>query len=142
MFALAEEEGIEILWFDFNPPIRGLYWAPKKFPPVIGLDNKLDTNTPLLRCIMAEELGHHFTLDRDCLCRTYFNYRDRLAISKAEYRAFRWAAIYLMPKARLVQAFHLGYVEAWRLADRFNVTEDMVRFRLRLPDINNEKVIV
>ncbi|WP_276662300.1 ImmA/IrrE family metallo-endopeptidase [Syntrophomonas wolfei] len=135
MLVIAEKEGINIRWWNFNPPIRGAYWAPPEVPPVIFLDHSLNHNTPLLRCVFAEELGHHFTLDRHCLCQPYFNYRDRLATSKAEYKALRWAAKYLMPKRQIYAAIKSGYQERWTLADYFNVTEEMVTYRIKLPDI-------
>jgi len=132
MYAIAEREGINIRWWDFAPPLRGLYWAPKDLPPVIALDNALENNTPLLRSIFAEELGHHFTLDRAAICRTYFNYRDRLAVSRAEYRAWKWAAEYLIPKKQLRKALRNGNGTLWDLAELFDVTEEMMEFRLKL----------
>jgi len=131
MYSVAQQEGIEIEWWNFVPPILGMYWAPSDLPPVIFLDNSLEHNTRLLRCVMAEELGHHFTLDRDCLCRTYFNYRDRLAVSRAEYRALRWAAKYLIPADKLEHTIKRGYREIWELAEHFEATEEMVAFRLK-----------
>jgi Zn-dependent peptidase ImmA (M78 family) len=136
MFRIAGQEGIDIEWQEFIPPIRGIYWAPDGIPPVIWLDKTLIKNTRLLRCVMAEELGHHFTLDRgDCLCSIYFNYRDRLAVSRAEYRALRWAAKYLMPIDKLNQVIKSGMTRTWELAEHFDVTETIVRFRLGLPDL-------
>jgi len=135
MYSIAEQQEIEIEWWDFVPPILGVYWAPSDLPPVIFLDKSLETQTRLLRCVMAEELGHHYTLDRDCLCRTYFNYRDRLAVSRAEYRAWKWAAMHLMPLDRMGQAIRDGITEKWELAEYFEVTEEMVRFRIEMPDV-------
>ncbi len=133
LFALAEQERISVWWWDFEPPVKGLYWAPPGVAPLIALDHSLAHNTPLLRTVCAEELGHHFTTASAAICRTYCNYRDRLFISKAEYRALRWAARYLMPKHKLEQAFRDGCIEVWSLAEWFRVTEEMVRFRLDLP---------
>jgi Zn-dependent peptidase ImmA (M78 family) len=130
MFNVAAREGISIRWCNFEPPIRGMYWDPIIKNPVIWLDKSLEYNTRILRCVMAEELGHHFTLDRDCLTRTYFNYRDRLAVSRAEYRALRWAAKLLVPGDKLGQAIRDGIRERWELAEYFEVTEEMVEFRL------------
>jgi hypothetical protein len=36
---------------------------------------------------------------------------------------------------KLILTFRQGIVEVWELADYFIVTEDMIRFRLSLPDI-------
>jgi Zn-dependent peptidase ImmA (M78 family) len=135
MYRIAGQESIDIEWQEFISPIRGIYWAPDDIPPVIWLDRSLENNNRLLRCVMAEELGHHFTLDRDCLCRTYFNYQDRLAVSRAEYRALRWAAIYLIPRNKFEQAIKQGIRERWELAEYFNVTEQMVDFRLSLLEL-------
>jgi hypothetical protein len=61
MLQLAEDEAIAVEFFDFIPPVRGIYFTEEYLPPIIGLDNSLPHDTPLLRCILAEELGHHFT---------------------------------------------------------------------------------
>jgi len=134
MFELAEREGINVRWWNFEPPIRGMYWAPQKAPPIIFLSNSLEGNTRLLRCVMAEELGHHFTLEHECLCDTYYNYRDRLAVSRAEFRALRWAAQYLIPIDKFAQAVRNGVTEQWQLAETFDVIEDIVVYRLAMPD--------
>ncbi|NSW83353.1 MAG: hypothetical protein HPY90_08775 [Syntrophothermus sp.] len=92
LFDLAEQEGIIVRWWDFIPPVRGLYWAPKDLPPVIGLDNSLQYDHRTLRCVLAEELGHHFTASVN---RTFCSYRDRIWFSREELRAHRWVALYL-----------------------------------------------
>ena len=132
MYKIAERENIDIEWQDFIPPVRGIYWAPTGIPPVIWLDKSLEYNPRLLRCVMAEELGHHFTTTGNCLCRTYFNYRDRLGVSRAEHRALRWAAEYLIPKKNLQKASKSGNDTLWGLAELFDVTEEMMKFRLGL----------
>jgi len=101
MCRLAEREGIEVRWWDFHPSVLGLYWHPLSLPPVIGLNNAIEHNTPLLRTVMAEELGHHFTSSGRGLYRTFCHYRQRLELSRIEYRALRWAAEHLMPTVGL-----------------------------------------
>ena len=81
MFRIAENEGIEIYWWGFHPSILGLYWAPYYLPPIIGLNREIEHNTPLLRTIMAEELGHHFTSTGLGVYRTFCHYRNRMEIS-------------------------------------------------------------
>lgn len=133
LFALAKKECIAVWWWDFAPPVKGLYWAPPGLAPLIALDHSLTHNNSLLRTVLAEELGHHFTTADDCLCRTYCNYQDRLSISKAEHKALKWAAEYLMPNRELQKAIKHGIQEKWELAEYFDVTEEMVDFRLGLP---------
>ncbi|MDK2816207.1 MAG: hypothetical protein PWR22_836 [Moorella sp. (in: firmicutes)] len=135
LLKIAEREGIVIDYWDFKPPLQAVYWTEPGIPPIIGLSWTLLNNRPLFRCILAEELGHHFTTVGDAIPKTYYNYSDRLMVSRAEYRALKWAALYLMPLNKLVQAFKEGIVERWELAEYFDVTEQMVDFRLKLPDL-------
>lgn len=132
MYILAEQEEVNIRWWDFIPPVLGLYWAPQGMQPVIGLDKSLKNEPRLLRCVMAEELGHHFTTSTKCLHNVCFNYSDRLAISRVEYRALRWAARYLISSDQLDKSIKSGIIEPWELAEHFNVTEEMLNFRLGL----------
>jgi len=134
MCLVAEQEKINIRWWDFVPPVLGLYWAPRGKQPVIGLDNSLEDKPRLLRCVMAEELGHHFTTSTKCINNVCFNYRDRLDISQVEFKALRWAALYLIPLDHLDKSIRHGVIESWELAEQFDVTEKMVKFRLSLPD--------
>ena len=132
LLALAEHENIDVIWFDFTPPINGLYAQEDNLPPAIFIAKRICNNTPLLRCVIAEELGHHYTTVGDQLPKHYFSGMDRVIASKAEYKALKWAALHLMPYQHLIQAFHKGYHEVWDLADYFDVTEDMITFRLSL----------
>jgi hypothetical protein len=136
LFKLAERQGIDIQWWDFKPPLEAVYWAKSGLPPIIGLSNSLkQSSSAYLRCVLAEEIGHHFTTSGNSVPRTFFHYRDRLEISKAEYRALKWAAQYLMPRGKLLRVIKNGMAEKWELAEWFNVTEEMVDFRLKLPDV-------
>lgn len=134
MFALADSEGITVDFIDFAPPINGLYYADTGLPPAIGIASRIENNQALLRCVLAEELGHHFTSVGNHLPKECYNNSDRLRVSKIEYKAMKWAAQYLIPLDKLYSCFHEGIVTIWELAEYFTVTEDMVRFRLRLPD--------
>lgn len=136
LFQLAEREGIIIEWWDFEPPLEAVYWAVPGLPPVIGLANSLDyAPRAYFRCVLAEEIGHHFTSVGYRISRTYFHYRDRIEVSRTEHQALRWAARWLMPLDKLLWAFRKGVFEVWDLAEYFDVTEDMVMFRLNLPDV-------
>ncbi len=136
LFALAEKEGIKIEWWDFEPPLEAVYLAIPDMPPVIGLANSLyHSPRAYFRYVLAEELGHHFTTVGYRIPRIYFHYRDRMEVSRVEFRALKWAAQWLMPSDKLLRAFRQGIVEVWELAEYFDVTENMVRFRLSLPDV-------
>lgn len=135
MYLIAEQEKINIKWWNFTPPILGIYWSAGEHCQVIGLDNTLETDTKLLRCVFAEELGHHFTTAEKCISTVCLNYRDRLYINRSEFKALRWAAEYLMPESKIKMAFRKGFTESWDLSEYFNVTEEMVRFRLGLENL-------
>jgi Zn-dependent peptidase ImmA (M78 family) len=135
LIKLATQHGIVIEYWDFASPLQGVYWAPADLPSVIGLSKALFESRARFRCVLAEELGHYFTTVENAIPCTHFHYRDRLWVSRVEYQALRWAALYLMPTKQVVQAFRDGARERWELAEWFEVTGEMVDFRLRLPDI-------
>lgn len=133
MLKIVYKEGIRVEYWDFKYPLEGIYIAIPDLPPVIGISSNLFECSPRFRCVLAEELGHHFTTVGDVLPKKYFHYRDRLTVSRAEYRALKWAAEYLVPEDKLQEAFRTGWLEKWKLAELFNVTEEMMCFRLGLP---------
>ncbi len=133
LFELIDKEGIYIEWWDFSPPLEAVYWSFPGLPPIIGLSGRLKhAPSAYFRCVLAEELGHHYTSTADSIPQTFFHYRDRLEVSKAEYRALKWAALHLMPFDDVLQAVSNGLVERWQLAGYFNVTEQMVDMRISL----------
>jgi len=133
LIKLAESQGVSIEYWPFKPPLQAVYLLDKRLPrPIIGLSEALFENRRLFRCILAEEFGHHFTSVGHCVSATYFNYSDRLKVSKAEHQALRWAARYLIPYQKLVNAVRQGIITRWELAEHFDVTEQMVEFRLSL----------
>ncbi|MGG1598524.1 ImmA/IrrE family metallo-endopeptidase [Paenibacillus naphthalenovorans] len=138
---IAEKQGIVVEYWDFTPPLEAVYWVHSDLPPHIGISNKIVSNRSYFRCILAEEIGHHFTTTGNAIPRTYFHYRDRLEVSKAEYQALKWASLYLMPSHKLINAIKKGVQECWEFAEYFDVTEDMVKFRFELPDAKNLTVI-
>lgn len=136
LYREAEKEGIMVEQWDFSPPLDAVFWKGPSLPPVIGLSDRVFTSAPYHRCVLAEELGHYFTTAGSHLAYKHMNYRERLYVSKIEYKAMRWAAEFLVPvkylKRVIVQDFCRDH---YSLADCFNVTLDMIDFRLSLPDV-------
>ena len=56
---ITKDEGIIIGYEEFPAPIKGIYIRDNEMS-IIGLDTRLDPIEK--RCILAEEIGHHFTL--------------------------------------------------------------------------------
>lgn len=132
MYHIAEREGITVCFVDFEPPLDGLYACDRNNTPGIAIAKRLLANKPLLRCVFAEELGHHFTTVGNHMPRAFHSISDRAKIDKAEYKAIRWAANYLIPENDLLDALRSDLYEIWELAEHFCVTEEVVTFRLRL----------
>jgi Zn-dependent peptidase ImmA (M78 family) len=131
---LVEEEGIYLIHWDFPPPVNGFYYQEASSVPAIVIASRIKDNTPLYTCVLAEELGHYYTSTAVHLPIARFSYAERLNVSRSEYIAQKWAALKLMPADKVRQALNAGLREVWELAEEFGVTEDLVRFRMRIED--------
>lgn len=133
MFALAEKNGVSVLYWDFKKPFEAVYLALPGCPPVIGLCRSLLNSRAHFRSVLAEELGHHFTTARANVLKPCFHYADKLLYSQDEYKAMKWAANYLIPDKELEWAVkRKGYTEVWQLEDYFCVDEEVIGFKLEL----------
>lgn len=132
LLSIAEHEGIFTATYPLLPPLYGVYLNSGS-NTAIGLSSYIDTEAER-RCIMAEELGHHFTSAGICIPtkKEFYCFTDRTNITKAEYKALKWAATHLMPEHDLLDVIKEGLYEPWELAEHFNVTETFAIFRLRL----------
>lgn len=92
---------MERLWSLVSPAPEGLlglyYPDPEISLPVIVLDRGLSARPRPLRCVLAEELGHHFTIPRASVLKPYFSFADAVMWGKDELRAMRWATGQLIP---------------------------------------------
>lgn len=139
LFTHCAVEGIAVYWFHFKPPVRGIYWCPDGIRPAIGLDHSLERNRRELRCVLSEEVGHHYTTGGNCLTKTFYSFRDRIQTSIEERRAMEWAATYLIPETQLIKAFKKNITTVWELAEYFDVTEEMVNFRLKMAGVKHRQ---
>lgn len=73
------------------------------------------------RCVIAEELGHYYTSAGNIL-----DQRD-IGNRKQEVRARSWAYEYLVPLAKIVQAYRDGVSGRHELAEYLNVTEEFLQ---------------
>lgn len=126
---MAASVGVVVVWWLFPYPLLGVYRRGADYYPHIGLDQRLQSNEPLLRCVLAEELGHHFTSDLPVLV-PYLAGR-RPAVREADLQAVAWAARVLMPPGELVEVLvEVKGVEG--LAERFGVTPSFADAALQL----------
>lgn len=121
LFKLAAAEGIGVKFAYLPRPLLGLYDSRPKEQPAIILHNNIYDNRRLLRCILAEELGHHFTSAGNLLA---FARSDKKTIAlKQEKQAVWWAVQHLMPLNELIIAVNSGLFLTYELAEHFDVTE-------------------
>lgn len=97
-----------------KPRIKGLYsdniiWINKT---IICITEK--------KCVLGEELGHHYTSSGDIL------EQNSIVNRKQELRARRWAYDKLVPLEMIVRAHQNNVANKYELADFLNVTEDFL----------------
>lgn len=132
---MVEREGIYLTYMDLSGApgrvIYGLYYYDfDRSLPMIILDHRLETNRPLHRSVLAEELGHYWTAPRTSIAMPSTSYTLEVELSREERRAIQWACDYLMPVDRFAEAIRAGLTSPADLAEHFEVTEWLVRKRI------------
>ncbi|MCT8978270.1 ImmA/IrrE family metallo-endopeptidase [Clostridium sp. CX1] len=110
----AEKIGLKVKEKPLNYGFKGLYKNNK-----IIIDKKVVSDAEK-RCILAEEIGHHF--------KTFGNILDQSDVSnvKKEKIARNWAYEKLVGIVSLINAFNLGIRNRYELAEHLNVTEEFL----------------
>lgn len=130
LFAIADSQGIAVEFYPLPKPLLGYYFAEPGMGPVITLVPELERREALMRCVFAEELGHHFTCAGDYLVSPYRSYMGKILLSKAEKKALKWAANLLVPLMNLISS---RWQNVCDIADEYFVTPTFVRAVLALP---------
>lgn len=115
----AEDNNIKVHDFDLgDKDFEGLYIDGN-----IALSSKLQTYTKKA-CILAEELGHHYT--------TVGNILDQRNISnqKQERTARIWAYEKIVPKSAIYTALENGYTTIWDISEYLDVDEEFLKSAL------------
>lgn len=116
----AEREGIEVEERYFNGNnIKGLY-----MDNVIALNSSIETQTEKL-CVLAEELGHHYTSVGNILDQT------KLENRKQERQARAWAYNRLVGIVGLINAYRHGVRNMHELAEFLGVSEQFLKEALQ-----------
>ena len=111
--------------------LYGLYFYDRnRDKPFILLDVRLDFNPTLHRCVLAEELGHYFTVPRSKLTKPFASYGDRLQLSRDERRALTWAARFLISDEQLNDALAQHCNSIQEVAEYLGVTPEIAAIRL------------
>lgn len=140
LLTIVETEHIYLnyvnLLSDTRRKLYGLYFFIDGHGPAILLDKSLDRPEcrRLHRCILAEELGHHFTTPQTNIFKLYgsctVEYLQKIQQAKDELRALVWATDFLMPNTEFNRAVSEGCQSVYDLAEWFNVTEWLVYRKL------------
>jgi Zn-dependent peptidase ImmA (M78 family) len=133
IISILEEEGINLEWLNLKN-FSGLYVRIDN-QDIIIINDKLKTFKEI-KAALIHELGHYFTGT------VYFYNMDKYYIAKCEYKALKWESMFLMPKEEIKKAIKKGITEIWELSEYFDVSDDMVRFRLNLPDIQDLRLML
>lgn len=112
----AERENIEVVSWPLNEKTKGLY-----FDGMIAINQNIST-TAEKTCILAEELGHHFTSCGNILDQKITSNR------KQEIKARRWAVRRLVPLNSIIEASIAGCRSLHEVAEYIGVPENFLRF--------------
>ena len=128
---IAAAEGIRWGFWPFPYPFQGIYlYRGRHKPPVIGIADRLIRVPVLARSVFYEELGHHFMSVPYGLPYRFHSQAQRLAYSKMEKQALRWAALKLIPRAALVAFAGAGGGTVQDLARLTRVTDEIAAERI------------
>lgn len=140
IFEIISKENIILEETKLKYGIEGIYFKVPGLNPIIGIKNTIVNDSKKYISILAEELGHHFTTWGD-LTAECFTYSDRLYKCKKERTARMWAANYLISDAEFVQALYACKSTMQEMCDYFNVTEEIVKYKIISISLNELKYI-
>lgn len=111
----ASDTNIDIVKYPFSSDrIKGLYCDG-----TIALNKNMYMESEKA-CVLAEELGHHYTTVGDIMDQTITENR------KQERRARIWAYTKMIPLADLIQSHQDGCQNSYEIADHLEVTEEFL----------------
>lgn len=117
---------------------KGLYFKVPGIPPTIAIDKSIISYSYKYISILAEELGHHFTTYGDLL-EDSDTYSEKLMKNKQENIAKLWAANFLISDEDFVQALYNCISNIHDMAEHFNVTEEIIKYKILAITLNEIK---
>jgi len=112
-------EGIHIETAQLPESIQGIYYNADETEPVISVNCSLCKNSEQL-CIIAEELGHHYTSHGNLLTDPPV---ATDIIRKQEELASRWAHRYTVSLSSIVDSYLSGARNAHEIAEYLDIDE-------------------
>lgn len=121
LYSFAEKNGYNVVNYDLSfLEQEGMIFKINGKKSVL-LDYKNIKTSAEEKVVLAHEIGHGET---NALYGLNSNSQE---IKKCEYKATKWAVEELIPISEYLKALKNGFVEAWQLAEYFDVTEDFIR---------------
>lgn len=111
---LAEKNHIDVVPYEMSGNLQALYVDGYVF-----LNTRL--NEKEKACVLAEEIGHYFTADRNCLDQ---NQSENLF---CELKGRIWSYEVMLPVSQLNVAMYAGITTVNQIAEFFQLTEDFVK---------------
>ncbi len=122
---------------DLSESILGYYYCDGRYD-IILINNSIQSDERLYRCVLAEEIGHYRTTIGDITPRKYMCYRDRLELDKKEQLALHWATDFLIPTKMLLSELKKNNSPSLKnISDQFFVTEDFMMRKLEFMSNQN-----
>jgi hypothetical protein len=119
----AQAENIDIQHAELPANVSGLYDNDGIDDPLIVINALLKTQSEQA-CVMAEELGHHYTSCGNLLTDSTV---DHTVIQQQELRAKRWATKKLVSIKAIIKAYDAGCQSLYEFSEYLEVTEDFFR---------------
>lgn len=123
----AQKETIDIVTAVLPDNISGIYYCEGSSDTLIALSKCLRSQYEQT-CVLAEELGHHYTSCGNLLTDSTV---DTTIIRQQETRAKRWAYKRLIPLNKIIEAYEAGCQTLYGFAEHLEVTEDFLRRALK-----------
>lgn len=124
---IAENERIIVEYYDFGGIHQGVYIRDNELN-IIGIDTNLTPTEE--RCVLAEEIGHHFTLPMGMDLRESHRYGILKKRILYETLAREYAAQLLIPQNQWEKTIAKKDVTVEEIMTTYDVTREMVYYRL------------
>ncbi|MDU1031896.1 ImmA/IrrE family metallo-endopeptidase [Clostridium sp.] len=138
---LIEKENINVDEELKIPETSGIYINIPGINPTIGISKNV-INDKEYYSILAEELGHHFKTIGN-LIKQETSYIGDILKQKEELKAKLWASNFFVSDEEFIQAILDCSNNIYTLAERFNVTEEIINYKILsicIDDIRLNKV--
>jgi len=134
----AHSENITINYENLNGIANGMcvYDGSEYY---ILLDHSIKDDTELHKSVLAEELGHYFTMIDDPTPRVSDTYERKCRIDKEENKAARWATAAVMPTDEILDYLATNLRATYEeLIEHFQVTDEFMKKKLHFMSLKQE----